>query len=108
MGGAGGGGATHPHRGHPELLRYVEVHREIVEEGSAGRVDREQVDEALVALGVRLRDQLTRQDVEGAVEEPGQAEPREGLFDVVRGAVGEDELPARQGRDRLGQERVGA
>ena len=87
-----------PGRSPCRVPRHLQVDREVVEHRGAAGVDGEAGQERVEALRVRLRDQVTGEDVEDAVEAGGQAELPERLFGVVRRPVRVDEATTRAGR----------
>ena len=82
--------------GHAEVGGGLQVALRVLEEGGAGRLEAEQVDDRLEGARVRLGDQIVGFDVEHRLEVLGDAEAFQHACGMIRRAVGEDQPPPRQ------------
>src|SRR5690348_12801909 len=89
------------YRRHAELMRCLQIVRQVVEHCGALRHRAAGPREALIGLLCRLGvDIFERMDVEDVVEAAENAKPRRNRLGMFARAVGEDEFPPRQCIDR--------
>ena len=96
----------HQHRGHAERVRHLEIARQVLEHRGLVRIDAVLVQEAVIDLRQRLGIEIGGGDVEHVLEVVVDLEPLHHRVGVLAGAVGQDQLAARQAFDRGAERRV--